>query len=217
MSGNININININTNITIKNIIFLTYNQINQLAVITAKPEIMKHISDGKPYTKSQIYDFIKDEKTQVKLPAYKRKYWTYAVLNETDDVIGLMTFYNLNMNKFHIFKPNNSKTKKSNKSAAAKTKKGLKPLAAKTIGFRRILDIPYQGKGIGARMFEIMRNILINCHFVNDKIPVDIISIVNVDNEPSNKLEAKEGKDYIGMYRDGDIERNIWRYRLIK
>ena len=204
-------------NITLKNIIFLSEKQINQLAIITAKPEIMQYIGSGQPYTKSQIFDFIRDERKQIKLSPYVRNYWTYAILNN-DDVIGLYALYRKNAAKIQFKKMSMRRSSRS-KSTRKASHKSKPKFAQTTIATRRLLDTEYQGKGIGNLIFEIMKNILLNCFFTNDRIPVDIISIANADNMPSNKSLTKLGLEFIGTYieKDGNIERNVYRWHLVK
>ena len=204
-------------NISLKNIVYLNKKQIQQLVDITAKPEIMKHIGDGTPYTKSKIIEFINYERTQLKLSPYVRVYWTYAVLNN-NDVIGLFALYRKNISNLKLNRnlTQNSKNQKKNLTRKSKSFTKIKT-APITIAMRRLLDTNYQGKGIGGIIFNIMMNILTNCYFTKDTIPVDIISIVNIDNERSNALQVKSGLEYLGTYNDNKINRNIYKWQLIK
>ena len=72
----------------------LTNKHINQLADITKNKLIMKHIGKGNIWTKNDIKQFIKDEKTEHTKMHKNRLYYSYVLLtkNNNNNVIGFIS-----------------------------------------------------------------------------------------------------------------------------
>lgn len=197
-------------NIQLKNFILLSKLEINQLLKIVKKQEIMKHISSGKLYSEEDIYNFIKDEKKQQKISAYKRKYWTWIIKNDKN-VIGMFALYKINISKYKFH--TNSLKSKSKKFKSIKSKKYIG--GDISLATRIIIDTEYQGKGIGLIVYNMIKNILNNSIFIKPKCKITIVSFVNVSNIPGNKLQVKSGFTLVSNYKNDNIDRNIYIWKL--
>jgi hypothetical protein len=194
-------------NIKLKNFTFLSSKEINQLAEITTKPEIMKYIADGKIYNKSDLIEFKENEKKQNKLIPTKRFYWTYAIL-DGEDVIGMFVLYKIYLNKFRPVPI----SKRRSKLNFAGTKKNNNPI---TINTRILINTTHQGKGVGVKVYEIIQEMARKILFKNVKKPVYLISFVNTTNDPGNKLQIKAGFKLYGIYENHEKKKifNVYKW----
>ena len=78
----------------------LTNKHINQLADITKNKLIMKHIGKGNIWTKNDIKQFIKDEKTEHTKMHKNRLYYSYVLLTKNTNNNNVMGFISGRKNK---------------------------------------------------------------------------------------------------------------------
>lgn len=155
--------------IKLKNIIYLTNDEIDELVKITSDKELMKYINI--PYNKRKIMEFIKDEKDQ----NANRKYWTYAILLGTK-IIGMYIIKKRELAKLLFI--------------STKARKYL-TTHLKNCGlyFSMVILIAgdHQGKGIGYKVIKMGEDLI-------TKISQNscIIAFVDKNNIPSIKLHEK-------------------------
>ena len=198
-------------NIHLKNFIFLTDKELNQLAIITSKEEIMKYIASGKPYSKKDLLQFKKDEFQQNKLKLENRKFWTYAVMLDKD-VVGMFVLYKINLARYNLKPIAHSKlTRKTTKKTTRKTKKTTQHNnQAVTIATRILIDTAQQGKGISVIVYNLAKQMIKK---QKNKKPLCLISFVADDNIPGNKLQVKAEFELFATSNEKGHKYNVYRW----
>jgi RimJ/RimL family protein N-acetyltransferase len=215
--------------IRLKNIAYLTDFEINQMAKITSKPEVMKYIGDGKPYTKKDIIGFVNDEKHQFIKNSYQRNFWTYAIILD-NNIIGLFALYKISIGKYinncefinyniknYISKITGKPAKNSKKQKRySRSKKQTNWTNHIVISTRRLLDIEHQGKGYGYQVSKLVEDI-INYELFPSSYngQVDLITFVDKTNRPSLKLQEKVGYKLIGTYTKDNHIYNMYHWKI--